>query len=208
MSDNQEEQHLQTVRFKLSPEMLKHVSRMRLIGNDLLVYTTNTEELTTTFQQHGINVVDRVYKLHVSAPNEEAFDSVFSEYTIEKNVRSTTPRFVATVTVESQDQYNKLLELGETETCQCRIKSYRYRFDNTNQDDGSDTRERVTKKYSRDHQSREYQPRDQREPREYQSRYKSYQSRDKPTQSSMNGKQEWQKVQKKDTNRRHQTSSI
>jgi len=195
MSDNQEEQHLQTVRFKLSPSMLEHVSRMRLIGNDLLVYTNNTEELTTTFLNNGFELVDRVYKLHVSAPTEEVFNSVFSVYTIDKNIRSTSPRFVATVTVASQDQYNQLLELGESESCQCRIKSYRYRFDNTNNDDVSDTRERVTKKYSRD------QPNEQ-------SRYKSYQSREKPTQSSMNEKQGWQKVPKKNTNRRQQTSSI
>ena len=72
---SQENVKYSTLRFSFPSELLECVGRMKLIGKDLLVYIPENKfnDVKTNFQQSGFDVVDRVYKLHVSANTKEHF---------------------------------------------------------------------------------------------------------------------------------------
>ena len=139
MSSNQEspiKEHLSTIRLSFPPEDLTNIVRIRIVGHDLLLYVREDkiDTVTSTFtKKHGFNIVDRVYKLHVSAPSKEDFETTFGK--VEYEDRSTDGRFIATVIVDSEEEYNKFLNLGKNQDCKCRVKAFRPRFANTHDEE-------------------------------------------------------------------------
>jgi hypothetical protein len=128
---------LTTGRFKLPDSLTKNAQRMQFIGDDLLVYTENLPELTSVLEQLGFTIVEREYKLHVSANNEEIFKSVFGEVKSESRT-SDAGKFIATVTLDSKEEYNKFLELGNDQSNGCRIKPFKFRFTPRNRETSPD----------------------------------------------------------------------
>jgi hypothetical protein len=133
------EKKLTTGRFKLPDNIISNIERMRLIGidkPDLLVYTDRLDELTAEFAKLGFSKVERKFQLHVSSSNEDNFKKLFSNLIYE--VRPTSnDRFIATVTVDTMEEYTKYLELDD-QSNGCRIKPYKPRFASV-RDDSSDT---------------------------------------------------------------------
>jgi hypothetical protein len=119
------EKKLTTGRFRLPDNIISNIERMRLIGMDkpdLLVYTDRLEELTAEFAKLGFSKVDRKYQLHVSSSNEDTFKKVFTTNNLSYDVRpSSNDRFIATVTLDSMEEYTKYLELDDNSNG-CRIK--------------------------------------------------------------------------------------
>lgn len=137
MSTNQEspiKERLATIRLSFPTEDLDNVVRMRLIGRDLLLYVKEDQINTviSTFTAHGLKPVDRVYKLHVSAPTKADFDASFGK--VEYEERSAAGRFIATVTVDTEEEYNKFLDLGKDQESKCRVKAFRARFANAHEE--------------------------------------------------------------------------
>jgi hypothetical protein len=81
-----------------------------------------------------------VYKLHVSADSEDRFHEQFVAVPFEN--RSNSDRFIATVTVDNEEDYNRLLSI-DPETG-VRVRPFRARFANLHSDEMSDT-ENATK---------------------------------------------------------------
>ena len=153
-----EYQRLSTIRFSFPDDTLVNVQRMRLIGKDLLVYTNETdlESVSSKFDLLGFKTIDRVYKLHVSMPDKAAFDALFGDVVFED--RSNSGRFIATVTVDTEEEYNHFISFDGTDGV--RIKSFRAaRFTNT-RDNASDTREHIEHQgewqQQRHHRQRQY----------------------------------------------------
>lgn len=129
--DAQETGNFTTLRFSFPEPALAGVSRMRIIGNDLLIYTTgeNTQE---EFTKMNFSVVERQYKLHVSALNEKTFKDAFGDVEILEN-RSTSERFIATIEASDQEQYREFLGKDSRDL---RVKQFRARYANTQHEEG------------------------------------------------------------------------
>ena len=135
---------LTTGRFKLPDNMIPLIERMRLIGPDLLVYTDKLDELTELFAAIGFTKVARKFQLHVSADNEDTFKKLFTTENLEYESRPTnTNRFIATVSLNTQEEYNHYLEFDTDQSNGCRIKPYKPRFASSTRDESSDTHENV-----------------------------------------------------------------
>ena len=127
----QETGNFTTLRFSFPESALAGVSRMRIIGNDLLIYTTgeNTQE---EFTKMNFSVVERQYKLHVSALNEKTFKDAFGDVEILEN-RSTSERFIATIEASDQEQYREFLGKDSRDL---RVKQFRAKYANTQYEEG------------------------------------------------------------------------
>ena len=129
--DAQETGNFTTLRFSFPESALVGVSRMRIIGNDLLVYTTG-DKTQEEFTKMNFSVVERQYKLHVSALNEKTFKDAFGDVEIFEN-RSTSERFIATIEASDQSQYHEFLAKDSRDL---RVKQFRVRYANTNNEEG------------------------------------------------------------------------
>jgi hypothetical protein len=132
-----------TVRFSLPESLLESVKNMKIVGKDLLFYVSEEDvaSVSQTCSEMGLSVVERVFRLHASAPSEEVFRNVFGE--VDHETRESSSRYIATITVESRDEYDRLLELhGEQEVV---VKPFKARYSGMRRsdDDQSDTNERV-----------------------------------------------------------------
>jgi hypothetical protein len=145
-----------TLRFSFPEETLENVQRMRLIGKDLLVYTeeADLESVRSKFDTLGFRTVERIYKLHVSTPDKTVFESLFGDVVYED--RSNSGRFIATVTVDSEEEYNRFITFDGTDGV--RVKSFRARF-NVSHDNSSDTREHIEHEQGEWQQQRHHRPR-------------------------------------------------
>ena len=122
-----------TIRFSFPDGMLDNIERMRLIGNDILVYTTedSVESLSDNFKNMNFNLVEREYKLHVSTLDEETFKRVFGD--IEYETRpSIDNRFIATVVTDTMEDYTRFLSYSENDV---RVKPYNPRYAKAKSDD-------------------------------------------------------------------------
>jgi hypothetical protein len=150
---------LTTGRFKLPDKILPLIQTLRLIGSDLLVYTSpeNLNELTELLTGMGLSKVDRKYQLHVSSNDEDTFKKLFSQPDLEYEVCPTnTNRFIAKVSFKTQEDYDKHLELDADQSNGCRIKPYKPRFATSVRDNSSD----ITDQYQRRPQPQEFHLRD------------------------------------------------
>jgi hypothetical protein len=139
--NNQTSEHLKTIRLSLPKTIATNVKQMRLVGNDLILYVpeTDVENVTESFTSRDFDLVEREYKLHVSANTEQEFENMVS---IPRGC--VNGRHIYTVTVNSQAKYDELINSSVPE---CTFKPFRFRFSkssNMNQDDdGSDTKDQV-----------------------------------------------------------------
>ena len=141
------EKKLTTGRFRLPDNIISNIERMRIIGidkPDLLVYTDRLDELTEAFAKIGFSKVERKFQLHVSTNNEETFKKVFTTDNLSYDIRpSSSDRFIATITVDTMEEYIKYLELDDQGN-NCRIKPYKPRFASIrDKDDSSDSNDKT-----------------------------------------------------------------
>lgn len=122
----QETGNFSTIRFSFPESALTGVSRMCIIGNDLLIYTTN-DKTQEEFTKMNFKVVEKQYKLHVSAQNEQIFKEAFNNVEILDN-RSIEGRFIATIKASDLEQYKEFLTKDSTEL---RVKQFRPQYANT-----------------------------------------------------------------------------
>jgi hypothetical protein len=144
----QQVSRLSTVRFSLPEALLESVKNMKIVGKDLLFYVADEDVVSVTqvCSDMGLSVVERVFRLHASAPSEEVFRNVFGD--VEHETRESSSRYIATLTVESRDEYDRLLSLhGEQEVV---VKPFKARYSNMRRsdDDQSDTNEGVQQQRS------------------------------------------------------------
>jgi hypothetical protein len=118
-----QESHLNTLRFSLPAELLSGVQSMRLLGNDLLFYVEdeNAESVSQQLSDMGFQVVERVYKVHVSGPSAE-FATHFGSY--DHEVRGEN---VFTIVAKDKEQYDELIAM---EVDGFRIRPFRQRYAN------------------------------------------------------------------------------
>ena len=141
LENNQTSEHLKTIRLSLPKTIATNIKQMRLVGNDLILYVpeSDVETVTNTFTSLNFDLVEREYKLHVSASTEQEFENMGS---IPRGC--VNGRHIYTVTVNSQTKYDELINSSVPE---CTFKAFRFRFSkssNMNQDDdGSDTKDQV-----------------------------------------------------------------
>lgn len=162
MQEQNETQRLTTIRFSLPSDVASMVKNMKPIGEDLLVYVRDTDvkSVTDKFTGMGLKPVQREYKLHISAPSEEVFTNVFGN--VEKEVRESPNKYVATVTVATKEEYDKLLELNGTN--ECRVKSFRnLRAKWTSSRPNDDDHEVQSQRYGGQGQSQRYSSSDSRQ---------------------------------------------
>ena len=176
------EKKLTTGRFRLPDNIISNIERMRIIGvdkPDLLVYTDRLDELTEAFAKIGFSKVDRKFQLHVSTNNEETFKKVFTVDNLSYDIRpSSNDRFIATVTVDTMEEYIKYLELDD-QSNNCSIKPYKPRFASIkDKDDSSDSNDKP------DH-SDQYQRQPQQPNRK--GGKGNYHSNDRPTSTGGSG---------------------
>lgn len=141
------EKKLTTGRFRLPDNIISNIERMRIIGidkPDLLVYTDRLDELTEAFAKIGFSKVERKFQLHVSTNSEETFKKVFTVDNLSYDIRpSSNDRFIATVTLDTMEEYIKYLELDD-QSNNCRIKPYKPRFASfRDKDDSSDSNDKT-----------------------------------------------------------------
>jgi hypothetical protein len=185
----QQVSRLSTVRFSLPESLLESVKNMKIVGKDLLFYVAEEDVafVNQTCSEMGLSVVERVFRLHASAPSEEVFRNVFGD--VEHETRESSSRYIATLTVESREEYDRLLSLhGEQEVV---VKPFKARYSGMRRsdDDQSDTNEGVQHQRSQTAPARSSQ----------QSGQQSNSSRNtKPTRSSK--PQTTQTYQSKSTN--------
>ena len=133
MAEEMSNPTLTTILFKLSDDIdINSINRLSFIGPNILVHCNENsrEELKKSFTSNGFTVIPRNYKLHVSTKDDEQFKKVFSETTLEYESRSNDGnRFIATVTVNSQEEYDRYLSLDSEE---CRIKPYKHQYASIN----------------------------------------------------------------------------
>ena len=134
---------LSTIRFSLPEDLLESVKNMKIVGRDLLFYVPEeeVESVTKTCSDMGLNVVDRVFKLHASTQDEATFKRIFGD--VEFEVRESLNRFIATISVDSKDEYDRLLALHGEDAV---VKPFKVRYSNSRRsddDDHSDTNENV-----------------------------------------------------------------
>ena len=143
LENNQTSEHLKTIRLSLPESITTNIKQMRLVGNDLILYVPDTqvEPVTESFtSEPGITfkLVEREYKIHVSAATEQVFEN------IESITRpSVNDRYIYTLIVNSQQKYDDLIN---SSTQECTFKPFRFRFSkssNMNADNDSDTNEQV-----------------------------------------------------------------
>jgi len=153
----QESSHITTLRLSFPENFLDNVKNMKLIGKDLLFYVgeDDKESLSKSLQEMGLEVIDRVYKIHASAENETNFKNVLGDIAHEVRENSQSSRYIATISVDSKEEYDRILELNGDE---CFIKPYKARysvFRKQSDDDYSDTRENIqaSKKYQSSQQN-------------------------------------------------------
>ena len=137
MSHTQAEQtgkSLYTIRF--TPHA--HVKMMKLVGkdeSDLVVYVEQGAEdaVTSAFQTAGFNVVEREFKLHASAESEEALTLSLGATKHYAELRgNVNGRFIATVTVHSREDFDRL---RNTEFTGCRFTPFKARFAHRGKDE-------------------------------------------------------------------------
>ena len=160
MSNQNQESRLSTIRFSFPETQLESVKNMKIIGRDLLLYVSeeDVENVTQVYSGLGFNVVDRVFKLHASTQDEATFNRVFGN--VERDVRDSSSRYIATITVDSKEEYDRLVALhGED----CVVKPFKARYSTVKHNDGddqSDTNERVQQnRYQRQNTRDQYQQR-------------------------------------------------
>ena len=185
LENNQTSEHLKTIRLSLPKTIATNIKQMRLVGNDLILYVpeSDVEQVTNTFTSLDFDLVDREYKLHVSASTEQEFENMVS---IPRGC--VNGRHIYTVTVNSQAKYDELINSSLAE---CTFKPFRFRFSkssNMNQDDdGSDTKDQVNmnqengwtpvKSKNGKQQPRQYQDGDRRQDRRQDGQDRPYQDR-------------------------------
>jgi len=197
-NQNQESSRLSTLRFSFPEGVIANVQNMKIIGRDILLYVQeeSCESVTQLMQGMGLETVERVYKLHASAQDEATFKSALGDVVHE--VRDSTGRYIATITLDSKDEYDRILSLN-SESCFVKPFKARYstvrRFDGDDQSDTNDNvqrqqRDQTQKRpYQRDqrdqrvHTQRDYTQRDhtQRTPRQQQDQRNPRQSQDQRT---------------------------
>lgn len=136
MSQNQE--HLKALRFELPQEHINDIIKLRIIGKDILVYCleNKTDEIKKSLIDHGFNIVEREYKVHVSARSKEDFMKSFGN--IKYDDRSNGDKFIATVTAENEEEYNKYLDIGKDRTKNCLVKPYKPKFAQTQKSENNE----------------------------------------------------------------------
>ena len=141
---NQQVSRLSTVRFSLPENLLESVKNMKIVGRDLLFYVSEEEvgSVTQTCTDMGLSVVDRVFRLHASTQDEATFKRVFGNVDHEMR-ESQGGRYIATISVDSKEEYDRLLALHGEDAV---VKPFKARYSNikrSDDDDHSDTNERV-----------------------------------------------------------------
>jgi hypothetical protein len=171
-NQNQESSRLSTLRFSFPEGVIANVQNMKIIGRDILLYVQeeSCESITKSMQEMGLETVERVYKLHASAQDEATFKSALGD--IVHEVRDSAGRYIATITLDSKDEYDRILSLN-SESCFVKPFKARYsavrRFDGDEQSDTNDnvqrhqrdnTQKRPYQKVQRDYTQRDYTQRD------------------------------------------------
>jgi len=147
-----ESTRLNTLRFSFPSGLLENVQSIKIIGQDLLFYVSEdaSQSIVDSVQNMGFKVVDRVYKLHASAQDEESFKNILGD--IEHELRDSGSRYIATINLDSKDEYDRILALN-CETCFVKPFKAKYSAIRRNNDDNSDTNERV--QYNKSQRSRQ-----------------------------------------------------
>ena len=122
---------LSTVRVSIPLECMKDVYNMKIIGYDILFYVNKDKlnNFNSSIKKAGLNIVSKIYKLHVSAPSKAVFESIFKKYlnSIQYDDRSNPNRFIATLKIDNEDEYNKYLDLD----CDiCLVKPFKTTYNN------------------------------------------------------------------------------
>jgi hypothetical protein len=116
---------LKSLRFNLPIDCLNGIARIKMIGQDVLVYVENDnfDSVKKSYIDHGFKFVEREYKVHVSAQSKEEFEKLFEKVKYED--RSSEGRFIATITASSEEEYNKYLTIGTDPSNNCHVKPFK-----------------------------------------------------------------------------------
>jgi len=129
-------QQLTTVRVSFPKECMENVVNIKVIGNDVLFYVKKevSSEFNTSIKNMGLSIVGRLYKIHVSAPTKEVFESIFKKYleVLEFEERGNQNRFIITINVTNEEDYRKYLELDSDV---CLVRPYKTQYNNRQMDD-------------------------------------------------------------------------
>ena len=122
---------MQTLRLKFEDELSNKFTRLKVVNDkEIIIYIEGEKditELTNSLTSPKLHVVPRDYHIHVSAKDKKTFLSCITDLSEDKyTVYSTTPRFIAKVTLDSKTEYDKLLNL-QTDL-DIRIKTYVSKF--------------------------------------------------------------------------------
>lgn len=179
----QETGNFSTIRFSFPESALTGVSRMRIIGNDLLIYTTN-DKTQEEFTKMNFKVVERQYKLHVSAQNEQIFKEAFSNVEILNN-RSIEGRFIATIEASDLEQYREFLTKDSKEL---RVKQFRPQYANTLNENQYNNYQYNNYQQHQTHQQYHNNYNNQHNYNTYKGKGKGYQNNDQKGKSKGKGK--------------------
>jgi len=108
-------QQVSTVRVGLPKEITDNTQNIKILGNDILLYVNkdNLEKVKSNITDLGLTIINRIYKIHVSAPSKEVFETIFKKYLseIKYDIRNNNNRFIVTITTDNDKDYAKYLEL-------------------------------------------------------------------------------------------------
>ena len=133
MDTKQETERLTTIKFAFPTLSLQNVKNMRLINNELILYVnkSDVDNVSKTFTNMQFNLIDRVYKVHVSTSNKDTFVNAFGNIKYEVSPASNDNRFIVSITTNDENEYRRLLEIGNDEKNKCRVRPYQHRLRNT-----------------------------------------------------------------------------
>ena len=111
----------------------EEIYKMKVVDKSLFIYYNtdkiNEEELLKQFSNSNFKLVPRTYNLHISAKDQKIFDEYFEKYKSQITIFSQNPRFIAKVSLNSEEEYENILKLNNEDI---RIKPFlsRLQFNN------------------------------------------------------------------------------
>ena len=119
------------------------MKNIRIVNNELLIYINknDVENVTDVFTNLKFNLIDRVYKLHVSTTDKDTFIETFGDVNYETSPASNENRFIVSITTDNFDEYNRLLTVGNDSNNKCRVRPFRNIHVNNDQREPRDQRD-------------------------------------------------------------------
>lgn len=105
-------QNIKTLKFNYNDS---NIINIKLVGKDIIIYFNPTElnetKIIDTLNELNVNLVPRVYLLHVSCSTKDEYDSVFGgDENVILTILQEDSKFIAKVEVSNEESYLKYLE--------------------------------------------------------------------------------------------------